>query len=82
MMEQNNSCTVSEAVEVLTSALKDDLNFREGYKANIAMAFKDEMVESSYHSPNTDNFSYLVTPEMLHKIANQAADNFLNLWCK
>jgi hypothetical protein len=41
------------------------------------MAFKDEMERSGVHSPNEDNHSILVTREMLHKIANDAADNFL-----
>jgi len=66
---------IEEAVKVLTTALKEDERLREGYKANIAMAFKDEYarkkIDKNYVNSND-----------LHEIANQAADNFLNLWCK
>lgn len=66
---------ISEAVKVLTQALKDDVEFRESYKANIAMAFKDEYfrkkLEKNYLNKND-----------LHLVANQAADNFLNLLCE
>jgi len=66
---------IEEAVKVLTTALKEDGGLREGYKANIAMAFKDEYsrkkIDKNYVNSND-----------LHEIANQAADNFLNLWCK
>lgn len=66
------------AVQTLCKVLKEDEAYRESWIANIVMAFKDEMVKSSIHSPNPDNFSYLVTPEMLHKISNQSAINFIN----
>ncbi len=66
---------IEEAVKVLTTALKEDEGLREGYKANIAMAFKDEYarkkIDKNYVNSND-----------LNEIANQAADNFLNLWCK
>jgi len=66
---------VEEAVKILTTALKEDEGFRESYKANIAMAFKDEYarkkIDKNYVNSND-----------LHEIANKAADNFLNLWCK
>lgn len=66
---------VSEAVKVLTQALKDDVEFREAYKANIAMSFKDE-----YFRKKLDK-KYLNKND-LHLVANQAADNFLNLLCE
>lgn len=73
---------VEEAVKTLTKALKEDSEFRETYKANIAMAFKDEVERSGVHSPNPENHSILMTRDMLHKIANKSADDFLDLWCK
>lgn len=65
-------------IEQLVKALKEDEGYRISWKANIAMAFKDEMEREGVHSPNPDNHSILVTRDMLHKIANDAADNFLN----
>lgn len=65
-------------IERLVGALKSDEGYRISWKANIAMAFVDEMHRDAIKSPNEDNRSYLVTPDMLHKIANQAADNFIN----
>ena len=73
---------IEDAVKTLTEAIKKDVEFREGYKANIAMAFKDEVEKNGLHSPNPENHSILMTREMLHKIANKAADNFLDIWCE
>ena len=53
-----------EAVKVLIDALNTDPGYRESWKANIAMAFKDEMKRDG------DN---------IHEAAQRAADNFLNL---
>ncbi len=57
---------LQEAVEVLCKALKENEDYYRSWKANIAMAFKDE---------------YSRTPEVfkhdIHTIANEAADNFL-----
>lgn len=72
----------AKAVETVTNGIKNDAELKEGYRANIAMAFKDEMENKGVHSPNEDNHSILVTRDMLHKIANDAAENFLNLWIK
>ena len=69
--------TIIEAVKVLTTAIKNDKDFRESYKANIAMAFKDEV--DRYFTRNKTN---RLNRERLHILANKAADNFLNLWCK
>lgn len=62
--------------------IKNDPELRETFKANIAMAFKDEVERSGVHSPNPDNHSILMTRDLLHEIANAAADNFLDLWLK
>ena len=60
---------VKEAVEILVKALKEDADYRESWKANIAMAFKDTY----------DNADIM---DEIHTIANAAADNFLNLLCR
>jgi hypothetical protein len=71
-----------EAVQILITALKEDEDYYRGWKDNIAMAFKDEVENKGLHSPNPENHSILMTREMLHKIANNAADNFLQLLIK
>lgn len=70
---------IKEAIEVLQTELKKDEGYRISWQANIAMAFKDEMEIKGVHSPNPENNSILVTREMLHTIANDASDNFLNI---
>jgi len=62
-----------EAVKKLTSEIKKDNGLRESYKANIAMAFYDECVRNQVDDD--------LPLELLHKIANKAADNFLDNWC-
>jgi len=55
--------------------IKNDPELRESFKANIAMAFKDE-----YHRKKKIRKS--LNRGDIHEIANVAADNFLNLWLK
>jgi hypothetical protein len=62
---------VSKAVKTLTEALRKDPDFYRSYQANIAMAFKDEYDRSSKKYKNRGD---------IYKIANTAADNFMNLW--
>ena len=66
--------TLERAVEVLTKALKDDKELREGYKDNIAMSFQDEYIRSRRNNVGT-------TID-IHKVSNKAADNFLDLFIK
>lgn len=61
--------TTKESVEKLTSELRNDPDFWESYKANIAMAFYDEAKQA--------NWEYVD----LHEVANKAAERFLNNWC-
>lgn len=63
---------VYRAVETLVMALKEDAGLYIAYKANIAMAFYDEFKR---------NGEYFCKGEVLHKISNQAAVNFLKLLC-
>jgi hypothetical protein len=70
--ESNNKNSVEHAIKVLKNALKTNDGYREGWKSNIAMAFKDEYSRSKLKYK---------TREDIHYIANEAADNFLTLLC-
>jgi hypothetical protein len=65
----------TKAVQTVTNEIKNDNELKEGYKANIAMAFKDEYARRRKEKSNI-NYSDI------HEIANKAAENFINLWCK
>jgi len=65
---------VSTAVKTLGEALKSDDELYNAYRANIAMAFYDEVAREKERT----NYRYL-NREQIHLIANQAAANFLNL---
>lgn len=66
---------VPNAIRILCKALKEDKVLYIAYQANIAMAFKDEV---NRLRPVTNNWNR----DLLHTIANQAADNFLQLLIK
>lgn len=61
------------AVQSLTKALVEDEDYRRTWAANIAMAFIDEYSRSEI---------LIKSDEMIHDIANKAADHFLNNLCK
>lgn len=65
---------LQDAVKTLIEALKIDEDYRNGWKANIAMAFKDEFYRINPDLKSTSEYE-------LHIIANKASDNFLNLLC-
>jgi hypothetical protein len=54
--------------------IKRDPQLREAYKANIAMAFKDE-----YSRYKKKTGKKTLSNEDVHKVANKAADEFLTL---
>jgi len=58
------------AMEILKKAMNDE-SYYIAWQANIAMAFCDEFTKQR---PDSDEEC-----EVIHKIANQAAMNFLNL---
>lgn len=72
----DKNITTQEAVGHLMKALNEDPDYRETWKANIAMAFKDEF------SNNTFGAIQHVDEVDIHLIANNAADNFLDLLTK
>lgn len=69
---------LKNAVEVLREALKTDEDYRIGWQANIAMAFKDEF----WRVCTTHQHLDLLDDEIIHEIANKASDNFLQLLCQ
>ncbi len=64
--------SVEHAVRKLTDAIKKDEGFYISYQANIAMAFKDEYGRCDEKYKNKKD---------IHRIANVAAKNFIDLWC-
>jgi len=61
--------TTKQAVEKLCKELKEDEGYYIVWKANIAMAFKDEFYRTYPENELAE----------IHNIANNAADNFLKL---
>ncbi len=61
-----------KAFEVFQEGLRNDAELYYAYQANIAMAFYDEYRRAG------NNLSH----QKVHKVANQAAKNFLNLLIK
>lgn len=75
MKNTNKKTKVAKAVKTLTKALKKDPSFFNAYQANIAMQFKDE------YARKRRTKSYMNSQD-IHKIANKAAQSFLNLLIK
>lgn len=67
---------ISKAVNVLTNAIKNDESFYFSYQANIAIQFQD--AAANYKRKNQK--AHLSVKD-IHKISNDAAKAFLNLWC-
>ncbi len=64
------SCdSIAEAMAVLKDALLNDVAYRLGWKANLAMAYYDETVRQNIG----------ISHDELNKISNKAADNFIKL---
>ncbi len=64
------SCnSIAEAMVVLKDALLNDVGYRLGWKANLAMAYYDETVRQNIG----------ISHDELNKISNKAADNFIKL---
>lgn len=64
---------VKEAINIVILALKTDKDYRETWKSNITMSFIDEW--------DKNQCKMLTYPEARIKIAEDAAENFLNLLC-
>jgi uncharacterized protein YdaT len=68
---------LKNAIEILVTALKTDEGYRESWKANIAIAFKDD-----YYWYKTNNEKDYLNNQDIHIVANNAADNFLKILCR
>jgi len=68
----------------LVEALNNDPEYRQGWIANIAMAFKDQFTYDQwddyrdYGAPNKT----IESPESIHEKANKAAESFINMLCR
>lgn len=67
---------LKEAISKITTELKSDISYRESWKANIAMAYKD--CERWYKEKTGKK---RLNKEDAHIIANDAAEHFLKLLC-
>ncbi len=83
MSETNTEdISVSDALKVIKKAFQSDPEFKESYRANIAMPFVDQY--ANHRGFNDDDKKW--TPEqridfmVVHKMANEAADRFLDIW--
>lgn len=67
---------LKKAIKVLTDRMKNDEDYREGWIANIAMAYKD----NEHWYKNKTGKKYLNYKDK-HIIANDAAEHFLKILC-
>jgi hypothetical protein len=68
---------LEKAISIITNEIKNDVGYRESWKANIAMAYKD-----CEHWYKQETSKKQLNKEDKHIIANNAAEHFLNLFCK
>lgn len=69
IVEKLPDTSIEEAIKVLVNELRTGEDYRRSWQANIAMAFKD--CDDKYDGGET-----------IDAVANEAADNFLNLLCR
>ena len=67
---------LKEAISIITTELKNDTGYRQSWKANIAMAYKD----CEYWYQQKTGKKYLNKKDR-HVIANDAAEHFLKMFC-
>ena len=65
------------AIRLVQKAIRDDAGYRQGWLANIAMAFHDEWYRTLPHNGGNPPGA-----DLIHGIANQAARNFLDLFTR
>lgn len=58
-----------EAIDKVCKELLEDIQYKEAWIANIAMAFKDEWMHDQ---------GYDYCPDYIHEISNKAAEYFIN----
>ena len=62
--------TIEDSVKHLCEILRNDMDFRRTWHANISMAFQDEF-----------NRRRVSQEKLVNEVANKAADNFINQLC-
>lgn len=67
---------LNKAISRITDEIQYDISYRESWKANIAMAYKD-----CEHWYKKETGRKQLNREDKHIIANNAAEHFLNLLC-
>lgn len=67
---------MKENLKKVTDQIKKDNQLREAWKANLAMAYKD-----NYHWYQKETGKKVLNSEDRHIVANKAADYFLDLLC-
>ena len=63
--------TIEQAMNIIRKAIQEDVGYRIGWQANIAMAFRDEYARRRFMSEAEHIF--------IHGVANKAAKNFLDI---
>ena len=67
---------LGKASEVVFNEIKNDVEYRRAWSANIAMAFKD-----NYGQYKKETGKKTLNREDIHIISNRASEHFLNLLC-
>jgi len=71
MSAEGFNITTKDAVDQLCRALKADPGYWLSWQANIAVSFQDAVQGSNLYDPSRR--------EDVHRLSNEAADNFLKL---
>jgi hypothetical protein len=67
---------IGKASEVVFDAIKNNVEYRRTWSANIAMAFKD-----NYSQYKKETGKKTLNNEDINIISNRASEHFLNLLC-
>lgn len=75
---------IDSPISRLVEALNNDLGYRQGWIANIAMSFKDQFTYNDWddYFDRPTGFKAVETPESIHEKANKAAEAFINMLCR
>lgn len=68
--------SIKNEIEQMTNAMKKDKEYRNSFKATLAMSFKD-----NYYQYKKKTGKKQMSNEDIHIIANNGADYFLRLLC-
>jgi uncharacterized membrane-anchored protein YhcB (DUF1043 family) len=78
LKSEPHKITTKEAVDHISKEIQKDSEYRIGWLSNIAMQFKDKAERFKCGSGKV----FVMSPEELHDLANEAAEGFLDLLCK